>query len=185
VLLGDGVGLDCGFGGIGYGRDLCIAGWSWRFHPRICAGGVGSLGGVGGSTLGAGTGGVSCEVVGTEGATLGSGGAGVVGANVTRARRSIGAKLGRAGGVSWLAVGDCHLGEDVGEVAEGYTAARWLSLVGERGDAGDGFKNAWIRSLASAVAVSADKAVGMVTLDKNHTAVSAMRSAMVSAIHTR
>jgi hypothetical protein len=69
--------------------------------------------------------------------TLGS----VLGANVTRVRRSIGAKPGGTGsvgsgaGVSWLVVATSRS-------ATWWRAATWLALRGERGDAGYRFKSA-------------------------------------------
>jgi hypothetical protein len=70
-------------------------------------------------------------VVGTEGSTLGSGEAGVVGANLTRMRRPIGAKPGGTGGVgngasvSWKAIVTLEK-----MLAMWWRAASWLSLRG-------------------------------------------------------
>jgi hypothetical protein len=41
------------------------------------------------------------------------------------------------------------------------STASWLSLTGESGEAGDGFRRAWMRSLAVTTAISAEDAGGM------------------------
>ncbi len=63
--------------------------------------------------------------------------------------------------------------------------ASWLSLVGDKGEAGDGWSNAAVRSQAAAMAASLEEAEGMWTFDGNHARVSAMRSAIVSTTQTR
>ena len=64
-------------------------------------------------------------------------------------------------------------------VANCWRAASWSELVGESGEAGDGFCKAWIKSLAAAVAASAEEAVGMTVFDGNQERVSAILSALV------
>ena len=62
-------------------------------------------------------------------------------------------------------------------VASCCSAACWLSVVGDNGDAAAGFWSARMRSCAAAVAASAEEDAGMVTLDGNQTRVLVMRSA--------
>ena len=64
-------------------------------------------------------------------------------------------------------------------------AACWLSLMGERGEAGDGCKRALVKSRAAAMATSVEEDFGMETFVGNQTTVSAMRSDVVSRIQTR
>ena len=64
-------------------------------------------------------------------------------------------------------------------------AKRWLSLRGDSADAGDGFRSALMRSLAAAMAVSVEDAVGITTFDGNHVSVSLILSACVVFIQTR
>ena len=60
-----------------------------------------------------------------------------------------------------------------------------MLLSGERAEAGDGFLNAVMRSVAAAMMVSLEDAVGMSTLVGNQVSVSLTRSALVSQIQTR
>ena len=69
-------------------------------------------------------------------------------------------------------------------VANCWRAASWLELVGESGEAGDGFCKAWIKSLAAAVAASAEEAVDITVLDGNQERVPAILSAMVAWTQT-
>ena len=69
-------------------------------------------------------------------------------------------------------------------VANCWSAASWSELVGESGEAGDGFCRAWIKSLAAAVAASAEEAVGITVLEGNQDRVSAILSARVAWTQT-
>ena len=60
-----------------------------------------------------------------------------------------------------------------------------MLLSGERAEAGDGFLSAVMRSVAAAMMVSLEDAVGMSTLVGNQVSVSLIRSALVLQIQTR
>lgn len=64
-------------------------------------------------------------------------------------------------------------------------AVRWLSLMGESGDAGAGWRRACVRAAAASMAASVVDNAGMLTCWGNHSTVSEMRAVAVSQIHTR
>jgi len=60
-----------------------------------------------------------------------------------------------------------------------------VSVSGGSGDPVDGFCSAWRMSLVLLAMMSADDTVGMGVWVGSHVSVSAMRSRLVSVIHTR
>jgi hypothetical protein len=137
----------------------------------------GSMGGSG-SSLGA-------DAGGTVGSMCGVGRGPILGAGTGGPTLGNGAKpLGTGGvakgtGVPWLSA----VTKEKKMSASWWRAARWLLLVGRQ--VGDGCRSARIRPLVATVTVSADEAVGMLTLDGNHNTVSVMRSALIFKIQTR
>ena len=63
--------------------------------------------------------------------------------------------------------------------------SRLLSLTRTRGNTGAGFRSTAVKSLATAIAWSADDPMGMTRAEENQVRVSAMRSALVSHTQTR
>ena len=76
------------------------------------------------------------------------------------------------------------------EVVEKIPANLWsasccVSDSAAKGDAGDGCRSAWMRSQTAAAAALAEETVSMATCVGNHSMVSAMRSEVMLAHHTR
>jgi hypothetical protein len=67
-------------------------------------------------------------------------------------------------------------------VARVMRASQWLSAIGDRAEAGDGFNRALVRSNAAEMAVSVDDADGIKTWDGCHVRVSVIRSAPVEGM---
>ena len=65
------------------------------------------------------------------------------------------------------------------------SVVRWESVMGCRVDAGDGLSSACMMSLAAAIMVWLEEAVGILTVDGNQARVSAIRSDAVSVANTR
>lgn len=111
-----------------------------------------------------------------SGGSIVNSGVGVVGGGYCASTLGIGAYPGGGlmAGVVW----------SVKIVASCCRAALLLSATGAIGDAGDGLARAVTRSLAAAMARSAEFGMGMTTWVGSHASVSLIRSARVSHTHT-